>query len=172
LKLAFPRLYNLSSNKTGRVCDFYKNGRWFLKFRRALGHQDLVVWEALMDLLEEVHLNNSHDVVKWALEKSGTFTTKSMYRWLSHRGVINKRLQHIWQSRLPMKLKVFLWQISHNRLQTGVVLKKRNWKGNHLCNICGQPETADHIFFECIVARFLWVCFKEALGWDRAPTGW
>ena len=78
-----------------------------------------------MDLLEEVHLNNSHDVVKWALEKSGTFTTKSMYRWLSHRGVINKRLQHIWQSRLPMKLKVFLWHISHNRLQTGVVLKKK-----------------------------------------------
>jgi hypothetical protein len=28
----------------------------------------------------------------------------------------------------------------------------------------------DHIFFSCPVAKFVWICFKEALGWDRVPT--
>ena len=32
-------------------------------------------------------------------------------------------------------------------------------------------ETIDHIFFPYIVAKFLWACFNEALGWDRIPTG-
>ena len=53
-----------------------------------------------------------------------------------------------------------------------VELKKRKWRGSPLCNICGKQETVDHIFFSCIVARFVWACFKEALGWDRPPMGW
>jgi hypothetical protein len=68
-----------------------------------------------------------------------------------------------------MRIKVFYWLVSHNKLQTGVELKKRKWKGSHLCGICGQPETTDHIFFSCITARFVWSCFAESLGWDRAP---
>ena len=51
-------------------------------------------------------------------------------------------------------------------------LKKRKWKGNARCNICNVPKTTDHIFFSCIVAKFLWTCFKEALSWDRIPGGW
>ena len=78
-----------------------------------------------MDLLEDTHLNNNQDLVTWGMEKSGVYTTKSMYRWFSHRGVVNKRLRRVWKSRVPMKLKVFLWQISHDKLQTGVALKKR-----------------------------------------------
>lgn len=27
----------------------------------------------------------------------------------------------------------------------------------------------DHIFFYCYIARVVWYCIKEALGWDRVP---
>ena len=72
-----------------------------------------------------------------------------------------------------MKLKVFLWLITHDMLQTGVELK-RKWRGSPptLCSICSQPETVDRIFFNCVLARFTRLCFKEALGWNQAPTGW
>jgi len=30
-------------------------------------------------------------------------------------------------------------------------------------------ETTYHIFFNCIMAKNSWTCFKEALGWDRVP---
>ena len=59
-----------------------------------------------------------------------------------------------------------------DKLQTGVELRKRKWKGNAVCNLCGKLETLDHILFSCITAKFLWTCFKESLGWDRIPIGW
>jgi hypothetical protein len=57
----------------------------------------------------------------------------------------------------------------NNKLQTGMELKKRSWKGSHLCGVCGCLETVDHIFFSCLTARFVWACFTEALAWNRAP---
>ena len=63
--------------------------------------------------------------------------------------------------------KIFLWQVCSNKLQTGVELKKRNWKYSHLCGIFGCPETVEHICFTCVLAKFTWVYFKEALGWER-----
>ena len=172
LKTAFPSLYDLSNNKSKVVRDVYDGENWNITFRRTLGTHDLELWEELMDRLEEVQLNEEPDKVRWALEKSGEFTTKSMYRWLLHRGVVNKRLRGVWKSKLPMKLKVFLWQIFHDKLQTGAELKKRKWRGSEKCNLCGKLETVDHIFFSCVLAKFVWACFKEALGWERVPTSW
>jgi hypothetical protein len=34
--------------------------------------------------------------MRWCLEKSGKYTTKSMYRALSHRGVVNIQMRKIW----------------------------------------------------------------------------
>ena len=28
----------------------------------------------------------------------------------------------------------------------------------------------NQIFFECVIAKFVWGCFKEVLGWERAPV--
>ena len=29
---------------------------------------------------------------------------------------------------MPMRIRVFYWLVSHNKLQTGVELKKRKWR--------------------------------------------
>lgn len=34
--------------------------------------------------------------------------------------------------------------------------------------LCMQ-EDVNHVLFECVMAKFVWVFFKEALGWDRIP---
>ena len=51
-------LHDLSNNKSGLVCDFFKEGDWQLSFRRSLSPQDVVVWEDLMSRLEMVQLNS------------------------------------------------------------------------------------------------------------------
>jgi hypothetical protein len=51
-------------------------------------------WNSLREL-EMVQLNNENDVVKWTLEKSGTYTTKSLYRQTSFGGVISRRMREI-----------------------------------------------------------------------------
>jgi len=56
--LDIPPLHDLSNNKSGLVCDFFKEGDWQLSFRRSLSPQDVVVWEDLMSRLEMVQLNS------------------------------------------------------------------------------------------------------------------
>ena len=62
-----------------------------------------------------------------------------------------------------------MWLAMHERLQTGVALKKKKWKGEAHCNLCNCPEMVDHILFQCILPKFVWACFKEILGWDQVP---
>jgi hypothetical protein len=76
----------------------------------------------------------------------------------------------IWQSKFPLKIKIFLWQIFHDKLQTAATLKRRGWKGSPLCCVCGKPETVDHIFFECYFSQFLWCCIRDAFGWEGFPV--
>jgi hypothetical protein len=59
-----------------------------------------------------VKLNDAQDKMTWALEKSGKYTTKSMYRFLLHRGVVNTRMRRLWKNKMPMKVKVFMWLAS------------------------------------------------------------
>ena len=77
-----------------------------------------------MQELAIVQIGGGEDKIKWKLEKSGMYSTKSMYRLLSFEGVINKRLQNLWNNRMPTKLKVFMWLLFQNRLQSGEALKK------------------------------------------------
>ena len=62
-------------------------------------------------------------------------------------GVIDKRAQKIWKSKMPMRLRVFVWQALHNKLQAGVVLKRINWKGNERCPLCNTPENGGSCLF-------------------------
>lgn len=128
-----------------------------------------------MDILEYFRLNGEQDHFVWILDKSKSYSTRSMYRSLTFRGVggLNKKdgqTVKLWKSKLPNKLKIFVWMVVQDRLQTGVNLKRRKWKCNKNCRRCGLPETMDHIFFSCHIAKVVWFCFKEAMGWDRVPT--
>lgn len=118
-----------------------------MDFRRALSAEEAEQWEDLMNLIIDVRITEGGDKVTWVLEKSGIYTTKSMYRMLAHRGVVNYRMRKVWGSKIPLKIKIFLWLAMQNRLQTGVNLKGRKWKGSHMCMICNAPETTDHILF-------------------------
>ena len=122
-----------------------------------------------MTKLFDINLGLEEDMVTWKLEKNGHFTTRSLYRWLSLK---NKRAEKIWRSKLPMKIKVFMWLANQNRLPTKTKMKERKWKGEQGCRNCGALESLDHILFTCILARFTWSCLKEALGWDRIPNSW
>jgi hypothetical protein len=55
-------------------------------FRRELNEQQRRSWSALMDKLMEVNLSSSEDLVVWALEKTGVFSTRSLYKFLSFGG--------------------------------------------------------------------------------------
>lgn len=68
-----------------------------------------------------------------------------------------------------MKIKVFLWQIYHRKLQAAAVLKRRGWKGDHHCSLCGKTETINHIFVNCPMGTFIWCCIRDVMGWEGFP---
>jgi hypothetical protein len=76
----------------------------------------------------------------------------------------------MWKSKLPMKIKVFMRQACNDRIQSGEALKRMNWKGDPNCIVCRKTESADHIFFLCPLAKFVWGCLRDALGWERSSN--
>ena len=95
------------------------------------------------------HLSDGSDSVRWALEKSGKYTTSSLYEAIRFGGVSDFRAMLIWKCPIPLKVKIFLWMAVHDRIQCGVQLKKKMWSGPEKCFVCDKHESADHILFQC-----------------------
>jgi hypothetical protein len=43
----------------------------------------------------------------------------------------------IWNTKLPLKIQIFLWMMHHDRLQTAVQLRNRKWDDPKECKLCG-----------------------------------
>jgi hypothetical protein len=52
------------------------------------------------------------------------FSSKSLYRFMSDGGIRNTVCKNIWESKAPLKIKIFLWQLYNRKLQTATALKK------------------------------------------------
>ena len=69
---------------------------------------------------------------------------------------------------MPLKIKIFVWQLLRDRLPSGVEVTKRFGPRDGLCPLCAVPESGLHILFLCPAARFSWSFVHEALGPDWA----
>ena len=74
----------------------------------------------------------------------------------------------LWESKLPMKIKVFMWLTFQDRLPLGPVLKHRKWRGMVTVWFASAWDNRPHLLLLSIGA-LTWICAKEALGWDRTP---
>jgi hypothetical protein len=68
----------------------------------------------------EVTLNEMEDEVIWGLTPSKQFcTTQVSHQFEGGGGVNNKMPVKIWKSKIPLNVRIFLWQAFQDRLQTG-----------------------------------------------------
>jgi hypothetical protein len=79
--------------------------------------------------LTHVTLFDKEDFVRWALSNNGQFSTTSLYKHCSFSGVIDVRMEELWKSELPLKVRNFLWLVYRGRIQTVDNLKKRDGNG-------------------------------------------
>jgi hypothetical protein len=122
-------------------------------------------------VIDGVLLSTDKDKVTWDFEKTGIFSTASLYKELLFPGVNNRWLMGIWEAPLPLQIKIFLWQVCNDKIQSAEQrLRKRNWPGEIACKVRGQDETTDHIIFGCALAQFVWCVCRDLQGWDRAPA--
>jgi len=77
---------------------------------------------SLVALFLPVTLNDNKDEFIWLLNKNEKFSTQSLYRDIMKKECLPGK-NEFWKAKLPLKLKVFLWD-----LKRGVVLTKDKLK--------------------------------------------
>lgn len=78
-----------------------------------------------MNLLDGVRLASTRDKWVWNLEKNGLFSTKCLANWFGIEGAAPKPsfFDNIWTDFYPKK--VFVWEISHNTINTNDKIQRR-----------------------------------------------
>jgi hypothetical protein len=84
-----------------------------------------------------------------------------MYAALINNGV--RVSQDVWQTKLPMKIKIFMWYLKREVILTKDNLARRNWTGDKSCCLCHFSESIQHLFY-CFYAKFLWCSIHLLFG--------
>jgi hypothetical protein len=132
LRIKFNKLFVICKQQNWDVARVLDEGGINLSFRRNFGREEIVECEELERELEHVTLSDREDSIRWAMSLNGQFSTSSLYRHCSS-GVVDVRMEELWRSKLPLKIKNFLWLVFSGRIQTMDNLKKKRWKGEEKC---------------------------------------
>jgi len=157
-----PVLFELCVEKDISVHEFIsRNGR--INFHRWLSPILFEQWLTTVDKIYSFPFSNEPDQIKWLWNrKSGNFTTKSAYENLTI-GDTGPHFKHIWKAKIPYKIKIFIWLLEQNAILTKDNMIKRGWVGDPACYFCSLPESCDHLFFQCPIAKVVWgivgICF-------------
>ena len=87
IKVLHPDFYLMCSQPQARVIDYWDGSDWSIAFRRSLSISEKQDLDDLILLLNQIDLVDGNDNVLWDLEKSKVFSTKSLYSFITNRGV-------------------------------------------------------------------------------------
>jgi hypothetical protein len=100
-----------------------------------------------------VHLNDHRDSFIWTTNKK--ISVKNMQNDLVLKSGTPVNCW-TWKSRIPLKIKIFLWYLKNGVVLTEDNLVKIQWKGCIKCYFCTEQETIQHLFFDCLMDRLMW----------------
>jgi hypothetical protein len=134
-----------------------------ISFRRALVDVKLREWLELIGKINNVTLDQERDMFRWDLNRTGTFSVHSMYLHLlnQHAPFLHK---FIWKLKIPLKIKIFFWNLQRGIILTKDNLVRKNWKGSLKCCFCNANETIKHLLFDCHHAKQIWRIVYLATG--------
>jgi hypothetical protein len=163
LKLKYPSLYNIARRKDATVAQVLSTTPLNMSFRRSITDNYLCAWYHLVSKVVSFNLTNDKDVFVWSLQKSGNFSVRSLYTSIIQCGVVPSKCK-LWNIKVPLKIKIFLWYLWKGVTLTKDNLVKRNWQGSLKCCFCSSIETIQHLFFHCHFAKFIWNTVYIAFG--------
>ncbi|GFY91496.1 hypothetical protein Acr_07g0016920 [Actinidia rufa] len=109
----------------------------------------------------------SNRMGQWVLE--GRFRSKLAYEFFRPRREIITWPKMVWSSCLMPKHSFILWLGLKDRLLTRD--KIQEFSEDKSCPLCTNlDESVDHLFFQCNVAKQVWLCVKQWLGISRSMS--
>jgi zinc-binding in reverse transcriptase len=98
----------------------------------------------LVNDLAGVTLCPTPDISIWRWSASRKYSMRSMYEWLDFDGVISHEYDIVWNSKIPLKIRIFMWLVRKRKFLTKDNLVHRGWMGDTACVFCGAYEDIDH----------------------------
>lgn len=109
------------------------------------------------------------DVLIWPYTKDGGYSVKSRYAEIKKKEMnfldcpstsdnsSQGLWKRIWSIKVPQKIKMFMWKISHNILPVKENLWRRRIARSGNCPICNEEaESAEHALLYCAWTRPVW----------------
>jgi hypothetical protein len=128
-------------------------------------------WYSLTTKLNGVILNNEKDKIYWKWSPSKVFTVKSVYEHLT-KDDDGPKFQRVLKTRISEKIKTFMWLVEQHSILTKDNMLKRWWHGDPTCYFCEAPESVDHLFFSCPVAKVIWGVIAICFGQTNRPNSY
>lgn len=116
-------------------------------------------WNQLINTFSysSVFTDTTHpDRIIWRWKSTGQFYVHSLYTWLDYGGMKDKVYTTLWKTKIPLKIKIFMWLVKEGKILTKDNLAKKGWSGNMTCQFCNLVETIDHLFVTCPVISAIW----------------
>ena len=110
-----------------------------ISFWRTFGDLERAQWDELLECIALHNPSFERDAVTWHLESSGSFSTKSLYQAILPTPGLNE-LTVLWAIKLPLKIRILMWQWVRGRLPSGTEVQKRHGSGDGQCPLCDIPE--------------------------------
>ena len=116
--------------------------------------------QAFIDIMDSLSLSGGDAILEWTLTTNKEFTVKSYYGFLNDDGLRSKFRKSIWKSTIPLKIKIFAWLVTHDKILSRSNLIRRGWAGSPHCELCDHNlETTEHIFFHYLMSTNIWNFF-------------
>jgi hypothetical protein len=125
-----------------------------IQFRRTLIGETLQQWDTLKEMVDGIQLTEEKERVKWKIGISGQFRVKDFYLQMRAEGSFPQKF--LWKTKIPMKVRIFLWLIIKCSVLTKDNLLRRGWTGDPHCHFCSKNESIDHLLFSCALAKLIW----------------
>ncbi|GJU44340.1 RNA-directed DNA polymerase, eukaryota [Tanacetum coccineum] len=150
----FPRLYALDINKECTVADKMV-ASFTSSFRREVrGGAESLQLTQILDLLGTVILSNMEDRWIWDLNGDGEFCVKDVCNLLDVTFLPKADSPMRWIKTIPIKVNIFAWKVSLDRLPTRSNLARRGvsvpYSSCLICNV--SDEDLAHLLFRCDLA--------------------
>lgn len=156
LAVQFWNLFCICNQIGKTLAEIWDEVELKLTFRRTFFESLLLRWQELEEIVRGVNYNSDGDALIWVYESKGTYSTQSLYAVINFRGVIPVYTPAVWKVMVPPRIQFFLWLLANNKLMTIDNLKGRGIIKPPECMFCSEHETIHHLFFECVVAKYIW----------------
>nr|GEX28844.1 RNA-directed DNA polymerase, eukaryota [Tanacetum cinerariifolium] len=145
----FPRVYTLEANRDVSVAEKLtasNDGSFRRLARGGVKEQQFV---QLQNLVDHCVLSSVSDRWVWSLSGDGLFRVKDARNLLDENFLPKSNNATRWVKFIPIKVNVFAWKVSMDRLPTRMNLLKRDvFVPDSFCPICKEAaEDSSHLFF-------------------------